>query len=1128
MLTFLEKIIYLSSARRSVFLIFTLLLLLLAGLPAQARDYAFPSDLPSGCSVVSSGHYACTAAALNLANGDKTIIASSTPITITVNSAFTTAANTFINSGGFASNLTLIVQGALTLGANNTFNANVIASGAIEIGASSTVSGSLSTDLVGGAITLGNHVTFDGDIKTSSGAVVIGANSTVTGSIVTEVAGAVTLGANSKVDGSITAAGAVKTGAGSHVGGNITSTEKGDVTIGDKGTVCGTVTSGGALNNVIPGTTTNMCSTTTPSTCGGGGVKDTFKSVTLDSSLWNPLTIAGTYTPAVASQGIRMTTAVGNQSTMLQLKKWFPGKGNKITVTFDYYVYGGNGADGVTVVFSDASIAPAPGGFGGSLGYAQRNDPNKNGFNGGWLAVGLDEYGNFPNSSEGRIGYPAGWTAPTGAKVGAGFSSNNISVRGSGSGTTGYALLANTGTLSTPLWKSGQLSSMTQLFTITIDHTNNTNAYVTVVRDGIEVVPKFDVKAAPGQAAVPDNWLVSFTGGTGGSYNIHEIDNLNICATFMNDPGGSSNAGAFECLETGTNTTWSASARKPLYTKLVNTDFTLDIAALKTDGSKTLESNYVAAGGNSKYAKVELFDDTTPLANCSAYINPVASQTVTFASGTFSGAAGRTLTGNFKIGSAYKTLRCRVNECMDSTCRRFSSVPACSSDQFSVRPTAATLATSATNSASSGTPVFKAGTDTFSLHVTSAGGYTGTPKVGPLEVTPMGVGTWAVGGLGLSALAPAVAGVSTNTTTYSEVGLFKLAGYGPNTASYTTGNDTAPRGLYDNDWTLVDSVQADCVADSYSNRLTTEGKYGCNFGLVLATTLGRFIPDHFDTTVVQTGTSPAVVPMACPTGAPSLTCPSNASGASGAVYSGQPFTVQVSAKNLSGATTANYQQQFAKGVTLSAVASSGGAAIATTAPGGTLSLSRATAATDFASGVNTVALAQPVFTFTTAPTAPSNVYIRAMDTDSVSSLRVSSASSIEGGVKVVSGRIQIPNVYGSELLALPMTATVQYYNETWLTSLTDQMTPFLITSVKSSLVKGPLALANLNVAVVTDTPCTAALFCKGTKKITLSNSAHTPGSVNVSLTAPGYLPSLPGLATFGVYRSALIYRRENF
>ena len=52
---------------------------------------------------------------------------------------------------------------------------------------------------------------------------------------------------------------------------------------------------------------------------------------------------------------------------------------------FDYYAYDGNGADGIAINFSDASISPSAGAFGGSLGYAQKTGID--GFAGGWLSL---------------------------------------------------------------------------------------------------------------------------------------------------------------------------------------------------------------------------------------------------------------------------------------------------------------------------------------------------------------------------------------------------------------------------------------------------------------------------------------------------------------------------------------------------------------------------------------------------------------------------------------------------------------------------------------------------------------------------------------------------------------------
>ncbi|HEY0298493.1 MAG TPA: T9SS type A sorting domain-containing protein, partial [Arachidicoccus sp.] len=48
------------------------------------------------------------------------------------------------------------------------------------------------------------------------------------------------------------------------------------------------------------------------------------------------------------------------------------------------------------------------GGLGGSLGYAANTSTNTTGLAGGYLGIGLDEYGNYSHASEGRNGAPSG------------------------------------------------------------------------------------------------------------------------------------------------------------------------------------------------------------------------------------------------------------------------------------------------------------------------------------------------------------------------------------------------------------------------------------------------------------------------------------------------------------------------------------------------------------------------------------------------------------------------------------------------------------------------------------------------------------------------------------------------
>lgn len=279
--------------------------------------------------------------------------------------------------------------------------------------------------------------------------------------------------------------------------------------------------------------------------------------------------------------------------------------------------------------------------------------------------------------------------------------------------------------------------------------------------------------------------------------------------------------------------------------------------------------------------------------------------------------------------------------------------------------------------------------------------------------------------------------------------------------------------------------------------------------------IGRFIPDHFNTIV--TGK------MNCPP-ALSTTCPVNVYGA---VYSGQSFTTQVLAKNTGDQVTTNYGGDFARNVTLFAMDAAGGANQNPPGAAGTLN-NNIVAKNVFISGVATVLVPNYVLPAVTPRPGPTNIFLRAQENggDGVTSLRPVATNSVEGGVTVVNGRIVVSNVYGSEQLALPIPLTVQYWNGTrWVTSTTDTTVFDSNKAPTGNLVpiiaKGPLALTDINVL----NPG-AVSFSNGKATIALARP-QVVGSVDISINASTYLPSVRGRATFGVYKAGpVIYIRE--
>ncbi|HEY9121010.1 MAG TPA: DUF6701 domain-containing protein, partial [Marinobacter sp.] len=255
--------------------------------------------------------------------------------------------------------------------------------------------------------------------------------------------------------------------------------------------------------------------------------QDDFSGGILDPDLWVTSSSSGNFTPSIVGGRLRMTEAVSNQATAATLQAEIPGADNLVILKFDYYAYDGSGADGMAVVLSDSAYTAQPGSYGGSLGYAQRRGNNEGpGFAGGWLGVGIDEYGNFSNESEGREG-------------GAGFTPQSVAIRGSGNGFEGYRYLRGTAGLTPGIDSTGSFDTHT--YEITVDSRNNGEAMVSVRRDtgnGMQqLIAPFNVIAEQGQAAVPENFLLSLTGSTGGSTNIHELDNVELCALRINPVG---------------------------------------------------------------------------------------------------------------------------------------------------------------------------------------------------------------------------------------------------------------------------------------------------------------------------------------------------------------------------------------------------------------------------------------------------------------------------------------------------------------------------------------------------------------------------------------------------------------
>ncbi len=121
-------------------------------------------------------------------------------------------------------------------------------------------------------------------------------------------------------------------------------------------------------------------------------------------------------TDPVGEGYLRLTKNTQNQKGFIHNKTNFSSQYG-LKIDFEYFTYGGGqfgvSADGITFFLYDGSVSDNNfkiGGFGGSLGYAQYKHSTDlsptDGVTGGYLGIGLDEYGNFSNPTELRVGGP--------------------------------------------------------------------------------------------------------------------------------------------------------------------------------------------------------------------------------------------------------------------------------------------------------------------------------------------------------------------------------------------------------------------------------------------------------------------------------------------------------------------------------------------------------------------------------------------------------------------------------------------------------------------------------------------------------------------------------------------------
>lgn len=562
------------------------------------------------------------------------------------------------------------------------------------------------------------------------------------------------------------------------------------------------------------------------------------------------------------------------------------------------------------------------------------------------------------------------------------------------------------------------------------------------------------------------------------------------------------NANSYNCIaEQETNLAGN------LYMQLAGRPFNIKVVARKSDG--TAETAVSAA--TDKKVTLRFIDRNN--ANSLIIFNDgsnITSKEITYPAG---GNTGIVHVNNLVITHAFSRLACSIEDNDQSPVQVSTST-----DVFSVKPAYFLVTSTQANADSTGTnpntpnPITTGAN--FNLTVTAyninnqAISYNGGPILHPAIASTTYVQPH-VGAITNGRLAGvftrAVSGVSSGNFTYSEVGYFRLGQYA----------------VADYSFTFNDKQVGDCIND-FTNTANAEGKFGCNIGSQANSYFfGRFIPQHF-----------ALIP-----GSNTEACDSG-----NFTYFGQDglsTSFTLAAQNASGATTQNYTGHFVKltnawpayNFTATGVPATASLLASATAP-----------VANWLNGVAAITAKHQV-TRPTTLSAPTHiaVFARPVDADGVTM----TSTTVSPPSEFRLGRLYLPNGYGSELLPLTATVEAQHWNGTaFVRNQLDTCTVVPSQSVAMGNYRKGLAACETQLTGtgsmingVTELRLSAPGPGNG-GSVDLSVNLNTAGgsTCNTAVATAATSASLPWMgmvnpsarATFGVYKTPVIYMRENF